>query len=170
MDATPLQPFETAPKNTHSHTTQGALMSPKLTRHSISMSLGRPGTPHAEVEVPAPRIDPAVGRAKGFRIVGEPGTPAHHMTSLIVVIQRRSPLPHTPAHVTQPAHTVVVKASLAIQAIRFHGKAAIGDKEVRRLRKVLSANDRLQFLRRARYNTGWVADIARKVAEGTSDG
>ncbi|MBW2704434.1 MAG: hypothetical protein JRF33_26755 [Deltaproteobacteria bacterium] len=62
------------------------------------------------------------------------------------------------------------QTSLAIQAIRFLGKAAIGDKEVRRLRRVLSASDRLQFLKRARYNTGWVADIARKVAEGASDG
>ena len=62
------------------------------------------------------------------------------------------------------------KTSLVFQAIRFMGKAAIGDKEVRRLRMVLSANDRLQFMKRARYNTGWVAEIARKVAEGMSDG
>ena len=62
------------------------------------------------------------------------------------------------------------KTTLALQAIRFMGKDAIGDKEIGKLRKVIPETERLRFLKKARYSTGWVAEVARKVAERADSG
>lgn len=54
-------------------------------------------------------------------------------------------------------------AGRVIQAIQALGRDADGF-EIEHLRRSLSANDRRELLRQARYHAGWVADVARRIA------
>lgn len=58
-------------------------------------------------------------------------------------------------------------SAAVFQAIRYLGSDSIDDTVVSRLRRRLSIKQRQQLLRDARYTTGWIADIVRKI--GTSD-
>ncbi len=59
-----------------------------------------------------------------------------------------------------------VSAAL-FQALRYLGADAIDNTVISRLRRRLSTKQRQQLLRDARYTTGWIADIVRKI--GASD-
>ena len=55
-------------------------------------------------------------------------------------------------------------SAAVFQALRYLGNDSIDDAVVSRLRRRLSAKQRQQLLRDARYTTGWIADIVRKIA------
>ena len=58
-------------------------------------------------------------------------------------------------------------SAAVIQALRYLGSDSIDDAVISRLRRRLSAKQRQQLLRDARYTTDWIADIVRKI--GASD-
>jgi hypothetical protein len=58
-------------------------------------------------------------------------------------------------------------SAVVFQALRHVGKDAVDDQVLTRLRRALSAKDRVRLLRDSRYTTGWIADVIRQVA--TSD-
>jgi hypothetical protein len=55
-------------------------------------------------------------------------------------------------------------SAAVFQALRYLGNDSIDDAVVSRVRRRLSARQRQQLLRDARYTTGWIADIVRKIA------
>ena len=58
-------------------------------------------------------------------------------------------------------------SAAVIQAFRYLGSDAINDTVISQLRRRLSPKQRQQLLRDARYTTGWIADVVRKI--GASD-
>jgi hypothetical protein len=57
-------------------------------------------------------------------------------------------------------------SAAVIQAFRYLGANAIDDAVISRLRRRLSPKQRRQLLRDARYTTGWIADVVRKIGVG----
>ena len=53
---------------------------------------------------------------------------------------------------------------LIAQALRFLGRRHVDNRLIRKLRKKLSRQDRLRFLRDARYGTDWILDVAQTLA------
>jgi hypothetical protein len=70
-------------------------------------------------------------------------------------------------HVAPKELPIASPVSAAVfQALRYLGTAAIDTTVISRLRRRLSAKQRQQLLRDARYTTGWIADIVRKIGAG----
>lgn len=57
-------------------------------------------------------------------------------------------------------------SALVFQALRHLGKNAITSDTIARLRRRLSAKDREQLKRDARYATGWIAEAVSRLSEG----
>ena len=57
-------------------------------------------------------------------------------------------------------------SAAVFQALRFLGSDSIDDAVIAGLRRRLSSNQRKQLLQDARYTTGWIAEIVRKIGEG----
>ncbi len=55
--------------------------------------------------------------------------------------------------------------SLVFQAMRYLGQAAVDDRVIAQLRRSLSAEQRQELLRDARYTTDWIAAVVRRVAQ-----
>jgi len=55
-----------------------------------------------------------------------------------------------------------------IQALKHLGKSRVGRETIDHLRHILPAKDKADLVRDARYGTGWVLEVARKIA-GESD-
>ena len=55
-------------------------------------------------------------------------------------------------------------SAAVFQALRHLGADAIDDMVIFQLRRRLNPKQRQQLLRDARYTTGWIADIVRKIA------
>ena len=56
-------------------------------------------------------------------------------------------------------------SAMVFQALRHLGQSAVDAQVIARLRRALSADQREDLLRDARYTTGWIANIARQVAQ-----
>jgi len=56
-------------------------------------------------------------------------------------------------------------SALVFQALRHLGPKAVDDRIVAKIRKVLTAKQRRELLRDARYATDWIAEAARAVAD-----
>lgn len=61
-------------------------------------------------------------------------------------------------------------ATLVIQALRHLGADVVDDAAVARLRAGLPPGERQKLLREARYATGWVTEVLRRVAGEVGDG
>ena len=56
-------------------------------------------------------------------------------------------------------------SAMVFQALRHLGQVAVDDEVIARLRRALSADQRQELLRDARYTTGWIANVVRQVAQ-----
>jgi hypothetical protein len=56
-------------------------------------------------------------------------------------------------------------SAMVFQALRYLGQAAVDDRVITRLRRSLSAEQRQELLRDARYTTDWIAAVVRQVAQ-----
>jgi hypothetical protein len=56
-------------------------------------------------------------------------------------------------------------SAMVFQALRYLGQAAVDDRVIARLRRVLSAGQRRELLRDARYTTEWIAAVVGRVAQ-----
>ena len=56
-------------------------------------------------------------------------------------------------------------SAMVFQALRHLGQAAVDHEVIARLRRALSADQRQELLRDARYTTDWIADVVRRVAQ-----
>ncbi len=54
---------------------------------------------------------------------------------------------------------------MVFQALRYLGQSAVDEQVIARLRRALSAVQRQDLLRDARYTTGWIANVVRAVAQ-----
>lgn len=54
---------------------------------------------------------------------------------------------------------------MVFQALRYLGQSAVDEQVIARLRHSLSAVQRQDLLRDARYTTGWIANVVRAVAQ-----
>lgn len=61
-------------------------------------------------------------------------------------------------------------SALVFQALRHLGQPAVDERVIARLRRVLSAQQKKQLLRDARYTTDWIADVVRRVAQVSYSG
>jgi hypothetical protein len=55
-------------------------------------------------------------------------------------------------------------SAAVFQALRYLGSDSVDDEVLQRLRRRLSAKQRRELLLDARYTTGWIGDIVRKIA------
>jgi Family of unknown function (DUF6088) len=56
-------------------------------------------------------------------------------------------------------------SAMVFQALRHLGREAVDEQVIARLRRALSAEQRRELLRDARYTTDWIAAIVRQVAQ-----
>lgn len=56
-------------------------------------------------------------------------------------------------------------SAMVFQALRYLGQAAVDDQVIAQLRRALSAQQRQEVLRDARYTTDWIAAVVRRVAQ-----
>ena len=56
-------------------------------------------------------------------------------------------------------------SAMVFQALRHLGQTAVDEQVIARLRRALSANQRQELLRDARYTTDWIAAVVRQVAQ-----
>jgi hypothetical protein len=56
-------------------------------------------------------------------------------------------------------------SAMVFQALRYLGQAAVDDRVITRLRGSLSAEQRQELLRDARYTTDWIAAVVRQVVQ-----
>ena len=56
-------------------------------------------------------------------------------------------------------------SAMVFQALRHLGREAVDDQVIARLRRALSAAQRQQLLRDARYTTDWIAAVVRQVVQ-----
>jgi hypothetical protein len=54
---------------------------------------------------------------------------------------------------------------MVFQALRYLGQTAVDEQVIVRLRRSLSAKQRQELLRDARYTTDWIAAVVRQVAQ-----
>jgi hypothetical protein len=54
---------------------------------------------------------------------------------------------------------------MVFQALRYIGRAAVDAQVIARLRRSLSAGQRRELLKDARYTTDWIAAVVRQVAQ-----
>lgn len=60
-------------------------------------------------------------------------------------------------------------SAVVFQALKYVGRDVIDDSVVRMIRKQLTPAQRRQLVQDARYATGWIAGIARRIAEDAPD-
>jgi hypothetical protein len=60
-------------------------------------------------------------------------------------------------------------SAMVFQALRHLGQAAVDEQVIARLRRALSADQRQELLRDARYTTGWIAAVVRQVAQNKKE-
>jgi hypothetical protein len=60
-------------------------------------------------------------------------------------------------------------SAMVFQALRHLGRVAVDDQVIARLRRALSAEQRQDLLRDARYTTDWIAAVVRQVAQDTKE-
>jgi hypothetical protein len=69
-------------------------------------------------------------------------------------------------HVAPKELSAVSRAgAMVFQALRYLGRAAVDEQVIARLRRALSAEQRQELLRDARYTTDWIANVVRQVAQ-----
>ena len=68
----------------------------------------------------------------------------------------------TPRNVATAGRT----SGLVIQALRWLGKKHVDDQIIKKLRAVLTPQDKRQLIADIRYAPAWIADVMRQVAEG----
>jgi predicted transcriptional regulator of viral defense system len=56
-------------------------------------------------------------------------------------------------------------SAMVFQALRHVGRTAVDEQVIARLRRALSADQRQELLRDARYTTDWIANVVRRVAQ-----
>ena len=56
-------------------------------------------------------------------------------------------------------------SAMVFQALRHLGRTAVDEQVIARLRRALSADQRQELLRDARYTTDWIANVVRQVAQ-----
>jgi len=56
-------------------------------------------------------------------------------------------------------------SAMVFQALRYLGQAAVDDQVIARLRRSLSAEQRQELLKDARYTTDWIAAVVRQIAQ-----
>jgi hypothetical protein len=56
-------------------------------------------------------------------------------------------------------------SAMVFQALRYLGQAAVDEQVIARLRRSLSAEQRQELLRDARYTTDWIAAVVRQIAQ-----
>jgi len=56
-------------------------------------------------------------------------------------------------------------SAMVFQALRHLGREAVDEQVIARLRRALSADQRQELLRDARYTTDWIANVVRQVAQ-----
>ena len=56
-------------------------------------------------------------------------------------------------------------SAMVFQALRYLGQAAVDDQVIVQLRRSLSAEQRRELLKDARYTTDWIAAVVRQVAQ-----
>jgi hypothetical protein len=61
-------------------------------------------------------------------------------------------------------------SALVFQALRYLGQAAVDGSVIARLRRSLSAEQRQELLRDARYTTDWISAVVRQVAQDEAGG
>ena len=60
-------------------------------------------------------------------------------------------------------------SAMVFQALRYLGQAAVDDQVIAQLRRSLSAEQRQELLRDARYTTDWIAALVRQVARDNEE-
>lgn len=121
---------------------------------ALSRQTGSPVLPSGAVaanrlglstQVPAKPVYPTDGQTRQVRIGG-------------MVLQIR--------HVAPKELSAASRMSVMVfQALRHLGRTAVDEHVIVRLRRELSADQRQELLRDARYTTGWIAAIVRQVAQ-----
>ena len=61
-------------------------------------------------------------------------------------------------------------SAMVLQALRHLGQAAVDDKVVSRLRRIMSAEQRQELLRDASYTTDWIAAAVRRIVQDQNHG
>lgn len=61
-------------------------------------------------------------------------------------------------------------SAMVFQALRYLGQAAVDDQVIACLRRGLSAGQRQELLRDARYTTDWIAAVVRQVGQEEEEG
>ncbi len=59
--------------------------------------------------------------------------------------------------------------AMVFQALRYLGQAAVDDQVIAQLRRSLSAEQRQELLRDARYTTDWIAAVVRQIAQNEEE-
>jgi hypothetical protein len=54
---------------------------------------------------------------------------------------------------------------MVFQALRYLGQTAVDDQVIARLRRCLSAEQRHELLKDARYTTDWIAAVVRQLGQ-----
>jgi len=57
-------------------------------------------------------------------------------------------------------------SGMVVQALRFTGRNAVTDKDLRRIRRNLTPDQRKTLVKQAQYTSDWIADAARQIAGG----
>jgi hypothetical protein len=60
-------------------------------------------------------------------------------------------------------------SAMVFQALRHLGREAVDEQVIARLRRALSAEQRQELLRDARYTTGWIAAVVRQVVQDNKE-
>lgn len=60
-------------------------------------------------------------------------------------------------------------STMVFQALRYLGQDAVDDNVVARLHRVLSAEQRNELLRDARYTTDWIATVVRRIVQASTE-
>ena len=56
-------------------------------------------------------------------------------------------------------------SGMVVQALKFVGRDALTDKDLRRIRRRLTPDQRKTLVEQAQYTSDWVADVARRIAK-----
>ena len=56
-------------------------------------------------------------------------------------------------------------SGMVVQALRFTGRAALTDKDLRRIKRHLTPDQCRTLVEQAQYTSDWIADAARRIAE-----
>jgi hypothetical protein len=60
------------------------------------------------------------------------------------------------------------KFALVVQALRYLGKDAVGQREIDTLRSLLSPAEKWQLVKETQFGVDWIYEVAKKIAEKTA--